>query len=85
MDNSQVIDLTDDGDGVKLHQSEPNNPLLPSFPFYLLSTQASNEDYELTLNDILCGNIRSILLMNYMYDFNWLLKYCSLLQVQVII
>jgi hypothetical protein len=62
-----VIDLTDES--------------CPASPFYLLASCLSNESHELTLNDILCGQIKSILLMNYMYDFPWLAVHCPILSV----
>lgn len=57
------------------------------FPFYLLSTSTSESySYEININDIISGeNIKLILLMNYLYDINWLINTCPILLVRKII
>ena len=69
-----VIDLTSEDERTEVP---------PVHPFYLLSTCASSfESYEVTLNDILSGDIKSLLLMNYMYDIPWLCDHCPQLSVR---
>jgi hypothetical protein len=71
----EVIDLTS--------EAEEESEDIPIYPFYLLSTSSSSESYEVNLNDILCGDIKSLLLMNYMYDIPWLVDHCPRLLVIV--
>jgi hypothetical protein len=74
-EKNEVIDLTS--------EAEESEEEITIHPFYLLSTStSSSESYEVTLNDILCGDFKSLLLMNYMYDIPWLLSHCPRLSVK---
>jgi hypothetical protein len=91
-----VIDLTADDHEDNTHK-ERDNDVPPSidliktssssfYPFYLLSTCDSSSPsrrmpYEISLQDILSGEIKAVLLMNYKYDMSWLVASCPILTV----
>jgi hypothetical protein len=79
-----VIDLTgekeddDDGDDEKEVIQERCKVL----PFYMLKSKASScsRTPQLELSDIICGNISSIILMNFCVDIEFLVSECPILR-----